>query len=226
MTSDIGAAIAAAARTMNQRQTLPETLQTIAEIARDAIPGINHAGISTVDQRGRVETKAATSDLVWTLDRLQYSLGEGPCVDTLRNGPVVRAPHIRHDQRWPRFVPRAVEEGLRSQLAVRLYLDHEGLLGGLNLYSTESDDIDPDAEGIADLFAAHAAIALGSSTHREQLNQALQSRKVIGQAIGMLMERYQVNEDRAFAYLVRTSSHGNIKLSVIASQMVEVANKR
>ena len=74
------------------------------------------------------------------LDDLQYSLGEGPCVETLRAADIVVAPHIRHDQRWPRFVPAAVEMGLRSQLAVRLYLDGEGTLGGINLYSTISDE--------------------------------------------------------------------------------------
>jgi GAF domain-containing protein len=133
-------------------------------------------------------------------------------------------PRIHHDQRWPRYVPAAVELGLRSQLAVRLYLDDQGTLGGLNLYSTTSDDVDPEAEGTAELFAAHAAIALGNARERENLNQALHSRKVIGQAVGILMERYEMNEDRAFAFLVRASSHANIKLREVAQELVNRAN--
>ena len=221
---DLASALAAAARSMNHNVDLEETLQTIVTAARDSVPGFNHVGISTLHRNGRVETRAATGDLVHTLDRLQYGLGEGPCVDTLRNADVVVAPRIRHDQRWPRYVPGAVEAGLRSQLAVKLYLDDEGTIGGINFYSTLSDDVDEQAEPIADLFAAHAAIALGNARERATLNEALQSRKVIGEAIGILMERYDMNEDRAFAFLVRASSHGNVKLRDIAQELVDQRN--
>jgi GAF domain-containing protein len=228
MSSDnhLAAAITEAARTMHQPQDLEASLATIADVARLSVPGFDHVGISTVDSRGQVHTRAATSDLVWTLDKVQYELGEGPCVDSLRRAHVVLAPDLRHDERWPRFVPRAVEEGVKSQLAVRLYLDDSGLLGGLNLYSTTSPDIHPEAEGLADLFAAHAAIALGSATDREQLNEALQSRKVIGQAIGIVMERYHISEDRAFQFLVRASSHGNIKMRDVAAELVREGNDK
>jgi len=221
---DIAQAIAAAARTINQTRSLDETLQAITDAARDSVPGFDHVGISTLQKGGEVDTKAATDDLVLQLDTLQYGLAEGPCVDTLREADVVVAPRIRHDQRWPRYVPAAVEMGLRSQLAVRLYLDDQGTLGGLNLYSTTSDDIAPEAEATAELFAAHAAIALGNARQRDTLNEALQSRKVIGQAIGIVMERYEMSEDRAFAFLVRASSHANIKVRDIAQELVDQRN--
>lgn len=172
---------------------------------------------------GKVETRAATGDLVHKLDFLQYELGEGPCVDTLRDAHVVVAPRLQHDQRWPRYIPAAVQMGLRSQLEVRLYLDEGGTLGGLNLYSTTSDEIDEEAEATAELFAAHAAIALSSAHERETLNEALRNRKVIGQAIGILMERYKIGEDRTFAFLVRASNHGNIKVRDIAQDLVNQA---
>src|SRR4051794_16691783 len=167
---------------MGRPQNLEQTLQAIVEAARRSVPGFDEVGIATVDRHGNVHTRAATGPLVGTLDDLQYGLDEGPCADTLKGPHVVAAPYIRHDQRWPRYVPQAARHGLRSQLAVRLYLDREGTVGGINLYSTTSDEIDPEAESIADLFATHAAIALGNARGREQLNQALQSRTVIGQA--------------------------------------------
>ena len=129
----IGHAIAAAARSFNQSQTLDETLTAITHAARDSVPGFDQVGISTLYKNGKVETRAATGKLVHELDSIQYTLAEGPCVDTLREAHVVVAPHIGHDQRWPRYVPAAVERGLRAQLAVRLYLDDQGTLGGLNL---------------------------------------------------------------------------------------------
>ena len=221
---DIAQAIAAAARSINHTESLDETLQAIAYVARDSVPGFNHVGISTLHKDGKVETRAATGHLVYELDDLQYELGEGPCVETLREVPLVSAPAIRHDQRWPRYVPAAVKAGLRSQLGVRLYLDGEGTLGGLNLYSTTSDEVSPEAESTAELFAVHAAIALDYAKERDTLNQALQSRKVIGQAIGILMERYEMDEDRAFAFLVRASSHSNLKLRDIAQELVDQRN--
>lgn len=221
--TDIGQAIAAAARSLSHSETLEETLHTIVHVARDSVPGFDHVGISTLDKNGKVQTRAATSDLVLQLDQLQYELGEGPCIESLETSLVVSVPEAPHDQRWPRYLGAAVKLGLRSQLAVKLF-DDERTIGGLNLYSTTSDNIDPEAESIAELLGAHAAIAMGHATTRETLNEALQTRKVIGQAIGILMERYSMNEERAFAFLVRASSHANTKLRDIARELVDQRN--
>jgi GAF domain-containing protein len=215
------AAINHAARTIGLARTPEETLQTIAETALLSIPGIEHVGVSVLDDRGTPQTKAATSDLVWELDKLQYSLDEGPCVQSLRDATVVAAPRIREDSRWPRYAPAAVELGLKAQLAVKLYLDDRGTVGGLNMYSTESEDIDPEAPGIADLFATHAALALGKARLVNDLQAALRTREVISQAVGLLMGKYQLEPDTAFGFLVRTSSHSNTKIREIAASMVE-----
>jgi GAF domain-containing protein len=223
---DAAKALAQAARTIHREDTLEETLAAIAETARISVPGIDHAGISIITPKGGIETKAATDDIVWELDQIQYALGEGPCVSAMRETPVVAVPYARHDQRWPNFMPPALKRGLRSQLAVRLFLDEEGTMGALNLYSTSQEEIDPDAEHVAELFAAHAAIALHQAREVEHLNQALESRKVIGQALGILMERYGLDENRAFAFLLRASSTSNIKLRDIATQLVEDTHQR
>jgi GAF domain-containing protein len=106
---------------------------------------------------------------------------------------------------------------------MKLYLDQD-TLGGLNFYSTTSDEVSDDAQALARLFATHAAIALGHAQEREHLTQGLQTRRTIGQAIGILMERYHINEDRAFAFLVRASSHANMKLRDVAQELVAQAN--
>ena len=224
---DIGASIAVAARSMDARPSLDQTLLAIVHAAQVSVPGFDHAGISTVDHKGRVQTRAGTGPLVEELDNLQYGLGEGPCVDALRHALVVAAPAIRAEQRWPRYVSRATREtGLQSQLAVRMFLDEEGTVGTLNLYSTSQAEIDPDAESVAELFATHAAIALGRAREISTLNEALLSRRLIGQAIGIVMERYKIDEDRAFAFLARASSHGNIKLRDVAKELVDTARHR
>ena len=132
------------------------------------------------------------------------------------------APDIRHDQRWPTFTREAVASyDLRSQMAVKLFLDDEGTLGCLNLYSTNSRDIDPEDEHVAEVFAAHAAVALGHAREVDQLHQALQSSRTIGTAIGIVMERYHLDRDRAFGFLTRASSHSNLKVRDVAARIVE-----
>jgi GAF domain-containing protein len=217
---EVGAALSEAARKVGHSTSVEEMLETIVHTAQLSLPGFEHVGISTIDSRGRVHTRAQTSELVKELDDLQYGLGEGPCVDTLRTTHVVEAPHIRHDQRWPRYVPAAVALGLKSQFAVQLYLDDEGTMGGLNIYSTSSEDIDEEAPVIADLFATQAALALGRVRQLTNLNVAMTSREVIGKAIGMIMVTYQVDQQTAFGFLARVSSTSNVKMRDLAAHML------
>ncbi|HSU03408.1 MAG TPA: GAF and ANTAR domain-containing protein [Nocardioides sp.] len=221
----IAHALNEAAKLMNAPATLDETLDAITRAALGTVPGFSHVGISITHRDGTIETKSATDQLVWELDHVQYGLHEGPCYDAISSGGITVVNEARHDQRWPRYMPEAVKRGLRAQLAVGLYSDHHSL-GGLNLYSTDSDRVEDDAIGIAELFASQAAIALGRSRHEFQLNEALESRKVIGQAMGLVMEKYELDEDRAFQFLVRASSTGNIKLRDLAGELVRSANAR
>jgi GAF domain-containing protein len=218
--------MARAARAIHCPLSLDETLSTIADTALFSLPGFDAVGISTVDKHGEVHTRAATQQLVWELDRLQYDLSEGPCLDSLGDADVVTVPELRHDQRWPHYVPCAVRLGVKSQLSAKLYLDDEGTLGGLNMYSTTSAELSPETEHVAELFAAHAAIALGSARQLEGLNEALHTRSVIGQAMGILMHRYTLEADSAFGLLIRTSSHANLKLRIVSERLVAAANAR
>lgn len=221
MDNDITIALAEAARTIGRSRTQDETLETIAVTARSSLPGFDHVGVSTIDKRGQVHTRAATSPLVRELDALQYQLREGPCYDSLVAANVVSAPHIEHDQRWPKYVPAAVKAGLRSQLAVKLYLDDEGTVGGLNLYSTTQSEIDPEAVMAADLFASQAVVALEKSREMDDLHNALMTREQIGQAIGLVMAKYHLDSQSAFSFLARTSSHSNVKLRDVALRLIE-----
>jgi GAF domain-containing protein len=221
----IAHALNEAAKLMNAPATLNETLDAITRAALCTVPGFSHVGISITHRDGTIETKSATDQLVWELDSVQYTLREGPCYDSITGRGITVVNEARHDQRWPRYMPEAVKRGLRAQLAVGLYSDGDSL-GGINLYSTDSDHVEDDAIGIAELFASQAAIALGRSRHEFQLNEALESRKLIGQAMGLVMQKYELDEDRAFQFLVRASSTGNIKLRALAAELVLQANER
>src|SRR3954447_784563 len=223
--ADLAAALSQAARGLNDRHDLDSTLQSIVDAAAVSLPGINHAGITIAHRDGRFETRACSDPLVRDLDDLQYQLGEGPCVYAMLAEKVVTVNHLRREQRWPRFVPAAVALGLKSQMGLQLHADDEKL-GGLNLYSTETEVIEPEVQHLAELFAAHAALALGFIRRDEELYTALATRKVIGQALGIVMERFGLDGDEAFGYLRRISSTTNVKLRDVAAELVHQGNSR
>jgi GAF domain-containing protein len=221
----IAAAMAEAAREINAPRDVQATLDAIVKVAAAQLPDMEHVSVSIAHRDGSIETRAASDDLVLELDEIQYALREGPCVTSMNGGDVTVVEHLRHDQRWPRFTPQAARRGVLAQLAVRLYVD-EHARGALNMYSTRGETIGEDTRQMAQLFATHAALALGRSRREEQLGTALRTRKLVGQAIGLVMGRHSLNEDRAFAYLVRVSSTSNTKLHDIAAHMVAEANAK
>jgi GAF domain-containing protein len=217
--------LARASESINDCDTFDETLDAIVNATRASLPEFGHVSISVRNGSGTFETSAGTDQLAWELDSVQYDTGEGPCVQAIETEPVVVVQHLRHEQRWPRYVPAAAARGVRSQVAVRLFTKNKHI-AGLNLYSTERDDVDACTAETARLFAAHAAIILGHAHEEDQLNQALQNRKLIGQAVGILMERYRIDADRAFQFLVRASSTSNIKLRDVADEVVTSSTER
>ncbi len=220
----IADAIATAARDINAPRDLASTLDAIVRVAAQCLPGIDHAGISIAHRGGQIETRAGTDPLVWDLDALQHALGEGPSLHVVAQQVTV-GDHLRNEQRWPRYVAGALEHGVKAQLGIRLYVEDE-TLGILNLYSTEKETIDPEVVRAAELFATHAALALGRARREEELTAALHSRRVIGMALGLVMERFSLDQERAFDYLTRVSQQSNVKLRDIALEMVEDADHR
>lgn len=212
-------------RQVGETTEIESVLDAITLAARNSLDEIDHAGISIVHRDGTIETRAWTSDLVTDLDQLQYDLNEGPCLDALHaESDVVHVDNLRHDQRWPAFVPRAIDLGLRAQLGVRIYTSDK-TVGGLNLYSTSADAISDDSAALAHLFATQAAVALGRVRKVEDLMTALEARTMIGQAVGVLMERYKIDQDRAFNFLARISQTKNVKLRDIATSVVETVSQ-
>ena len=197
---------------------LDQTVERIVKAAVATVPGTEFAGISLL-AGGQMRSIAPTNDLVARLDNLQHELGEGPCVDAAFDRPIYRVAEIATDGRWPRFAAAAAGEGIGSMLGVRLFTTSTNL-GALNLYSSRHDAFDEDAEHLADLFAAHAAVALAGSRRQEQLARALRTRDTISTAKGILMERHKINDDQAFHLLVQASQTTNRKLHEVAAWLV------
>jgi hypothetical protein len=203
-----------------------DALETITVGAVEAVPGIEHASISITGKDGRIQTLAPTDLLAVEADELQYELSEGPCLDAVLDEPVVQVDDIRTDLRWPAYGPQAAKRlGIGSQLAFQFRAEPHAR-GGLNLYSSQPNNITTETRQIGVLFANLAAVALCWSRQDETMTEALGARTLIGQAVGILMERYHLDPDRAFGFLVRTSQTGNVKLRDVAAGIVADATSK
>lgn len=201
----------------------PTPMQTATEavvFARDQLDA-DRAGITLIRARNQLQTIAPTDDVVVQADALQYDLAEGPCRDSSWHGDTMLAPDIASDVRWPNWGPKAAAMGIASSLAVALTHSDGHRIGSVNVYWTRAKAFSRDDVGFAHVFARHAALALAASLEEANLNVALDGRKRIGQAQGILMERYGLDEDRAFEVLRRYSQNRNLKLRQVAEQLVE-----
>ncbi len=222
-TFDLPRALAQAAQAVGEPDTLEGTLDAIADAARASVPGFDQVGISVVQDDHSMRTTTATSQLVRELEDLQHVIGQGPSCDALHDSPVVMTDDVS-EQRWPRYAQRARDAGVRTQLAVRLETGGE-VLGTLSLYST-TRGLDPAAARQAELFAAHASLALQHARHSDLDDEAVPERQVVGTAVGILMERFEIPHDRALYYLVRIAAVGHLELREVAREVVKQVTAR
>lgn len=215
--------LSALARELQGQQDLAATLRAIVDASLGTVPGPEHASITTISSRRLVATPAATSVLARAADLAQYESGEGPCLDALYDKQTVQIPDLASDLRWPAFAERARALGVRSMICLQLFVTGDEL-GALNLYSESAEAFSEESEHVALLFASHAAVAMAGAQSRHQHGQAMVTRDLIGQAKGILMERYKIDGDSAFTLLVTASQRSNVKLNEIALQLTETGD--
>jgi hypothetical protein len=208
-------------------------LEHVVEIGARVVAGADVVSV-TLDRGGRdgYSTPAYSDPLAVRLDEVQYAQEEGPCVRALAAGGlgVAQSDDLAHDPGFPRFGPRAAEEGARSVFAIGLFPvgEKRPLRGALNFYRRDTGGLGRADREAAVLLAAHVSTALAYVTVTEaselrdtQFQTALDSRDVIGQAKGILMERRGLPADQAFDVLRRASQDLNVKLRDVAATIAE-----
>lgn len=215
------ATLAEKARSMSIETSAAHTMSKAVEIAKDFVVGCELAGITAVHDRHRVETVAATDTLVREADAVQYELGQGPCLSSIADHEVTLCNDLSKKSEWPQWAERVrTELGLHAALGVRLFVTDDSL-GCLNMYATRPDAFDDESIARAQALGAHIAVAMTASIRIDQLQTALQNRTVIGQAEGMLMDRFSLTGPQAFQVLRRISQDRNVKLKTIAQRLVD-----
>ncbi|MDX1891190.1 GAF and ANTAR domain-containing protein [Mycolicibacterium sp. 050158] len=216
---ELAVRMAELARTLAQDRSVDAVLKEVTLAAVELIPGVDTAGILLIKAGGGFESLATTSELPHQLDILQMTFDEGPCVQAALADTVVRTPDFRKETRWPQYSPAVVEIGVYSGLSFKLYTG-ERTAGALNLFGFAPRQWNAEDESIGGVLAAHAAAAIVATQQEQQLHAALMSRDRIGQAKGIVMERFGVDAVRAFDMLRQLSQEENVKLVDVADRVI------
>lgn len=207
----------------------PRVEQFLSQLA-DLTPQLGHAPVScsvTLVGQHQAYTVAASDQLANQVDEVQYDNGDGPCLQAIRTGEVVHVSDLAADSRWPGYREHAVGFGVRASRSLPLAVAGT-VIGGLNIYSTRVEAFDHGLSDTLDVFAAQAAAALAMVLRQarqdqvtSQLEQAIASRTVIDQALGILMAQQRCTADEAFGLLRAHSQNTNRKMRDVAAELVE-----
>ncbi|RZU31832.1 GAF and ANTAR domain-containing protein [Blastococcus saxobsidens] len=223
---DVRTAFAELGRMSFAESSMDDVLQRIAELAKEAIPGVAEASVSLV-ANDKPSTAAFTGRLALDLDESQYGRGYGPCLEAAVGQEIREITDTREETRWGDYTRLCVERGALSSLSVPAPV-RETIHGALNLYAVEADAFDDDARDTARAFASYVAVAVQNmqlyETTREladNLDMAMRSRAVIEQAKGILMSQRRCDATEAFNVLAAASQRSNRKLRDIAQAIVD-----
>jgi len=197
-----------------------ETVEAVVQFALQAL-SCRYAGLVLPERGRRLVIAAVTAPVIAKLYQLQIDAGEGPLLTTLRDRLPVSVSDVATDDRWsPEWTSLACSIGVRSVLHLPL-MSAEQSVGVLSFFSEQPDGFGADDLAVGHILARHAAIAVANARNEETLAMAVDARKLVGQAMGILMERFDVDGDRAFAILKRYSQDTNTKLRDVAQQLID-----
>jgi hypothetical protein len=216
---DLAVRMAELSRAVAAPRTAEEIFSEVTKAAVELIPGVHTAGILLITKGGKFESHAGTTELPHELDELQHLLQEGPCMDAALHDVMLRTEDFRTETRWPAYSAAVAKLGVLSGMSFRLYTN-ERTAGALNLFGFQPTNWTVDQQTIGSVLAAHAASAIIANRQGEQLNSALNTRDRIGQAKGIIMERFGVDDIRAFDMLRRLSQESNTPLVKIAEGVI------
>ena len=233
---DLNAALAGLATIVAGACSVDEMLSQVAQFAVQSIPGADGAGVTLIHpgQQGlRIQAWSVTTEFVRAIDILQYEeLREGPCISCMQSGRPAVSGSLGSDRRWPRFGGRVARMGVHSVLALPLAVNDQ-VIGAINSYAHSRDAFGEHAIQLGTQFSVPAAVSvynaqlLASTRQRTtQLQEALRTRAVIDQAIGIVRSRSGGTEQEAFERLSRISQTEHIKLSEVAERLVDEAVRR
>ncbi len=196
-------------------------LGELIESAGRHVAGAQYVGITMADQNNGISTVAASHAYPALLDKIQQDHQEGPCLSAAWQHATIHIDDLEHDDRWPRYRRDVLDQTpIRSILAFELFAS-EKITGALNFFAERPHAFTEESVELGLIFATHISLAWAALRRQEQFRSALASRDVIGQAKGMIMERYRVDAVQAFELLKQLSQRSNSRLVEVAQGLID-----
>ena len=193
-------------------------LQLAVDTAVQLVGRCDHAGV-TVNEEGGVVTRVTSDDVVRRANELQFELGQGPCLDVMRDQDTLVISDLSATDRYPAWARRVSDElRVGSMMSLLVYTDRHSY-GALSLYAGLGQRFDSDDVAVAQALAGHLAVTLSAGREIEHLGTAMHNRLVIGRAQGILMHSLDIDADTAFGYLRRVSMDSNRKIIDLAEEI-------
>ena len=212
---DLTAKVSALSRAAAAQATITSVLCQL-----QAAVGAEHGGALMLGPGNRIESAEGSDAVVAHADAIQTDLGEGPDLTLLDGTQSLLVSDTHSETRWPRWAEAVAELGLRSLISVKLSTA-DRVLGSVNLYSRRPDAFADDDREVAEDLARRAAVTVAASLTARDLPAAMDSRVLMGQAQGIVMERFDLTNDEAFTVLLQHCERTNTKLRSVAQQVVD-----
>jgi transcriptional regulator with GAF, ATPase, and Fis domain len=217
MESGLGQHLSELARDLEMAKDTKAVMLRIVTAAVDEIEGAIGSAI-TLLTNGKITSPVHSDPLAEQVGQIQATTKSGPCVETSRDEITIRSDDLNKESRWPEFTSQALELGVQSVLSFQLFVEGDSM-GALDVYGGRINAFDTEAENTGLLLASHAAIAMAASRDITNLKLGMENRDIIGQAKGILMERFKIAPHEAFDLLVMASQSTHRKLREVADEL-------
>lgn len=205
---------------------LDATLRVVTGLANGTVDGADGVSIS-LRRAGRMTTIAATDATVVQMDDHQYETGQGPCLSAAGEGISFLVESLAGEERWPAFIPRALEQGITSVLSTPLVVAG-GSVGALNVYSSsrhfgshEQEICAVFADAASGLLAGASPVAGAADDQlAARVREALMTRDHIARAQGVLIARQGITALEAAAELHRSARSAGRSVDEAASALL------
>ncbi len=184
------------------------------------------AATMTIWRGGEQEEQTGTHPDVVRLVEAQIALDEGPSIHASRTTEdTVYCADLLTERRWPRYAALALRVGVRSTLTKFAVLHGSGVT--LTLYAIRPNAFDPESYSLAALLAQQGQAVMANLWKYDdaqrtaaQLTESVESRAIVDQAKGMIMQALSCDEEIAFQRLVAESQRTHTRLVDLARQVV------
>lgn len=217
-------------RVLDVEEPIDDALRRLIEVVLKVVVDADAVSVTVNPDHGP-RTVAASHEWAVTIDKNQYTVDDGPCLEAARLRHMVQISGRDAFDKWPEFAADSAAQGVHAYLSAPLVLGEEHI-GSMNVYAFREDAFGRLDEALLRLVTTAAGAVITNARRyvrmrdiAENLRTAMASRAEIEQAKGVLMAVHGIDATTAFEKLITQSQHTNTKLAIVARELLASLRK-